>query len=469
MFGGRESFQPDFRARDGMNFGPMGHMGPRPLPPMDMRRMGGPPMRGRDEMHEREANRDNFRSRKEPDMSFGRHFDMPMRDKPINPPGFPGPGRDLDNMGGRGMPSREPNHRFMDMRGRDPLHSDMPRFGNADGTRGFPMERNETFREMYDRPPMSPWNGDPFSMDLPPHERRTMDTDRRGPPFNPRGRFDSDMDFRNRPGPPVNFRGRDRSPGISFMDYRSDVGNAPEPMFPPDFSRNLALRDPPPFSEKPALGFPGKDASFPRRDHFPPIDMPPVGNKGSQGCPLPEMSSLSGHLKRENKPWLEEKDPKYAQNKVGGAEMPPYQKKNLPSLEVQDPSGCFKGRKDLPHSQDPSTVTLKEELQSSTAQARDQDYRDIDYRTESGRIFEYKHKDLQAPESLIKDSKPDQDYRNASMKEKVSNIISVMGIPKSATMEQILGAFAVHDGVPMQGMKIKTVIPGKIGVHSEFI
>ncbi|XP_023810601.1 RNA-binding protein 6 isoform X1 [Oryzias latipes] len=541
MFGGRESFQPDFRARDGMNFGPMGHMGPRPLPPMDMRRMGGPPMRGRDEMHEREANRDNFRSRKEPDMSFGRHFDMPMRDKPINPPGFPGPGRDLDNMGGRGMPSREPNHRFMDVRGRDPLHSDMPRFGNADGTRGFPMERNETFREMYDRPPMGPWNGDPFSMDLPPHERRTMDTDRRGPPFNPRGRFDSDMDFRNRPGPPVNFRGRDRSPlrfgkndvplvvgekpeipsdvvgpkrsefmadeddvsrrgnldssGISFMDYRSgeeltlaeewknrqkdrnpfvdkDVGNVPEPMFPPDFSRNLALRDPPPFSEKPALGFPGKDASFPRRDHFPPIDMPPVGNKGSQGCPLPEMSSLSGHLKRENKPWLEEKDPKYAQNKVGGAEMPPYQKKNLPSLEVQDPSGCFKGRKDVPHSQGPSTVTLKEELQSSTAQARDQDYRDIDYRTESGRIFEYKHKDLQAPESLIKDSKPvppseftdsasqDQDYRNASMKEKVSNIISVMGIPKSATMEQILGAFAVRDGVPMQGMKIKTVIPG---------
>lgn len=32
----------------------------------------------------------------------------------------------------------------------------------------------------------------------------------------------------------------------------------------------------------------------------------------------------------------------------------------------------------------------------------------------------------------------DQDYRNASMKEKVSNIISVMGIPKSATMEQVI-------------------------------
>ncbi|XP_024125374.1 RNA-binding protein 6 isoform X3 [Oryzias melastigma] len=550
MFGGREGFPPDFRARDGMNFGPMGHMGPRPHPPMDMRRMGGPPMRGRDldlhEMHEREAGRDFFRPRNEPDMSFGRHFDMPMRDKPMNPPGFPGPGRDLDNMGGRGMPSREPNHRFMDMRDRDPLHSDMPRFGNPDGRRGFPADRNEPFRDMYDRPPMGPGSADPFNMDLPPHERRMMDTDRRGPPpFNPRGRFDSDMDFRNRPGPPVEFRGRDRSPlqfgkndvplvdeerpdlpsnvvppkrsefladeddmsrrgnldssGSPFMDYRSgeeltlaeewknrqkdrnpyvdkDVGSIPEPTFPPDFGRNLGPRDPPPFSdrEKPGLGFPGKDASFPRRDRFPPLDMPPVGNKGPQGCPLPEMSPLSGHLNRDSKPWLEEKDPKYPPSKVSGAEMPPYQKKNLPPHEGPDPSGGFKGMKDLPHSQSPSTVTLRgeHEFQSSSAQARDQDYRDIDYRTATGRVFEYKHKELQPPEGLNKDSKPvppseftdsasqDQDYRNASMEEKVSNIISVTGIPKSATMEQILGAFAVRDGVPMQGMKIKTVIPG---------
>uniref|UniRef100_A0A3B3B806 RNA-binding protein 6-like n=1 Tax=Oryzias melastigma TaxID=30732 RepID=A0A3B3B806_ORYME len=472
MFGGREGFPPDFRARDGMNFGPMGHMGPRPHPPMDMRRMGGPPMRGRDldlhEMHEREAGRDFFRPRNEPDMSFGRHFDMPMRDKPMNPPGFPGPGRDLDNMGGRGMPSREPNHRFMDMRDRDPLHSDMPRFGNPDGRRGFPADRNEPFRDMYDRPPMGPGSADPFNMDLPPHERRMMDTDRRGPPpFNPRGRFDSDMDFRNRPGPPVEFRGRDRSPlqfGKNDVPRRGnldssdrnpyvdkDVGSIPEPTFPPDFGRNLGPRDPPPFSdrEKPGLGFPGKDASFPRRDRFPPLDMPPVGNKGPQGCPLPEMSPLSGHLNRDSKPWLEEKDPKYPPSKVSGAEMPPYQKKNLPPHEGPDPSGGFKGMKDLPHSQSPSTVTLRgeHEFQSSSAQARDQDYRDIDYRTATGRVFEYKHKELQPPEGLNKDSKPDQDYRNASMEEKVSNIISVTGIPKSATMEQVNQTALTSPGV----------------------
>lgn len=91
----------------------------------------------------------------------------------------------------------------------------------------------------------------------------------------------------------------------------------------------------------------------------------------------------------------------------------------------------------------------------------------------------------------------DQDYRSASVEDKVSNTISIIGIPKTATMEQviikqksnfmcyqavlvlvgmdshgiphsfwyyrlqILGAFAVRDGVPMQGMKIKNVVPGK--------
>ncbi|KAK5934100.1 hypothetical protein CgunFtcFv8_014523 [Champsocephalus gunnari] len=109
---------------------------------------------------------------------------------------------------------------------------------------------------------------------------------------------------------------------------------------------------------------------------------------------------------------------------------------------------------------------------SSTVQAKDQDYRDIDYRTGPGRSFDYKHEALPAPEKLLKESKPiatakfsesgsqDQDYRNASVEDKVSNTISIIGIPKTATMEQILGAFAVRDGVPMQGMKIKNVVPG---------
>lgn len=41
----------------------------------------------------------------------------------------------------------------------------------------------------------------------------------------------------------------------------------------------------------------------------------------------------------------------------------------------------------------------------------------------------------------------DQDYRNASMEEKVSNIISVTGIPKSATMEQVNQTALTSPGV----------------------
>lgn len=74
------------------------------------------------------------------------------------------------------------------------------------------------------------------------------------------------------------------------------------------------------------------------------------------------------------------------------------------------------------------------------------------------------------------------------MEDSVSNTISIIGIPKTATTEQvitlglcsfcllkpltvqlsfvfdpqILGAFADQDGAPMQGMKIKNVVPGKI-------
>lgn len=87
------------------------------------------------------------------------------------------------------------------------------------------------------------------------------------------------------------------------------------------------------------------------------------------------------------------------------------------------------------------------------------------------------------------------------MEDKASNTISIIGIPKTATMEQviiklrvnfldcfarllnhvhiighvcllhnsvflvlcfqILGAFADPSGAPMQGMKIKNVVPGK--------
>ncbi|XP_042363166.1 RNA-binding protein 6 isoform X3 [Plectropomus leopardus] len=562
MFGGRDRPMPDYRGRDGMNMGPMGHMGPRPLdlPPMDMRRMDGPPMRGRDmdprDMRGRDQ-RDFCRPGEEPDFSLRRHYDVSIRDKLMNSPGFPGPGRNSVDMGGRGMPPREPNSRFMDMRDRESFHFDMPPYNhpNMDGRREFPMdrmERNDGFRDMRDRPPMGMGDSDGYDVDLPPRERRMMDTDRRGgPPFNTRGGFDSDMDFRNRLGPSAEFRGRDRSPlrfgnsdgplvdrarpdmppdvagpprsefmgaedplrereypdlsGSPLMDYRSGeemtlaeewknrrkdknpyldmgkgMGGVPKPSFPVDFGRDMNVRDPPPFQERdrPSVDFPGKDVSFPRDDCFPAMNLPPIASKAQQDHPHPDIGPLTGPLGRENesKHWLGERNPKHSQNKSNRDDRPPYhQEKNQPSPAIQEPNDCFKGLKDIPHNQGPARAKMgvdRDFESSSSGQARDQDYRDIDYRTGSGRAFDYKRDALHAPEKLIKESKPitpskfsesgsqDQDYRNASVEDKVSNTISIIGIPKTATMEQILGAFAVRDGVPMQGMKIKNVVPG---------
>ncbi|XP_074522731.1 RNA-binding protein 10 isoform X3 [Halichoeres trimaculatus] len=573
MFSGRDRPMPDFRGRDGMNRGPMGNMGPRhlDLPPVDMRRMDGPPMRGCDmdprdmdprdmdprDMRGREPRGDFFRHGEEPDLGLRRHYEVSIRDKLMNSSGFPGAGRNSADIGGRGMPPREPNNRFVDMRDRESFQHDMPQFteSNMEGRRGFPMdrmERNDGFRDMRDRHPMGAGDGDRYNMDLPPRDRR-MDSDRRGgPPFNPRGGFDSDMDFRNRHGPSGDFRGRDRSPirygnndgppggrgrsdmppdvagpqrsefvGVGdtledreypelsdspLMDYRSGeemtlaeewknrrkdknpfmnmgrggVGDLPEPSFLAGFGRDSNMRDPMPFQERgrPPVEFQGKDIGFPHGDHFPAMDLPPIGSKPPQDHPLQNMPPLSGPHRREHerKPWLGERDPEHGQNKSGRNERPPFhEEKSKISHDIQMPSDCFEGLKDIPLRQDPARGKMGPEcdVQSSGAiQSRDQDYRDIDYRTGSGRAFDYNHEELQKTEKLLRESEPntlpkvsesgslDQDYRSASLEDKVSNTISVIGIPKTATMEQILGAFAVRDGVPVQGMKIKNVVPG---------
>ncbi|KAF7668509.1 hypothetical protein LDENG_00007070 [Lucifuga dentata] len=549
--GGRDRSMPDFRGRDGMN---MGHMGPRPLdlPPMDMRRMDGPPMRGRDmdprDMRGREPNQDYRRPGEDSDMSLRRYYEVAIRDKLTDSSGFAGPGRHSLEMGGRGMPPQEQNNRFMDMRDREMFQHDMPRFNNPnfDGRRGHPMERmerNAGFRNMHDRPPRGMDESNRYNRDIAPRERKMMDFDgRRGPAFHPRGGFDSDMDFRNRPGPPSEFRGRERSPlrfgdqtksdmpDISgpqrsdfartedthrdrefpdsrdspLMDYRSgeemtlaeewknrrkdtipftNVGKGvrgiPEQSFPLGFGRDVSVGGPPPFNERdrPPSEFLGKDVGFPHGGHFAAMDLPSV-NKAPQDHPLPEITPLAGSLGRENeiKHWLGARDLKHSQSASNPSERPSYhQEKNQSTQEIHKPNDCFEGLKDIPHSQGParSKVGAAHDFQGgSTGQGGDQDYRDIDYRTASGRAFDYKHEDLQAPEKVMKEVKPispskfgdsgsqDQDYRSAAVEDKVSNTISIIGIPKTATMEQILGAFPVRDGVPMQGMKIKNVVPG---------
>lgn len=149
------------------------------------------------------------------------------------------------------------------------------------------------------------------------------------------------------------------------------------------------------------------------------------------------------------------------------------QDKNQSRLLGDRPS--FKGPKDLPLPASGRGLLgpCPEGMQRNAgAERRDQDYRDIDYRTGSGRAYDYNLPNLPGNEKERKEPRPtppqrsnnagsqDQDYRSASVKDKVSHTISISGIPKTATMQQILGAFALRDGVPMQGMKIKNVVPG---------
>lgn len=480
MFGGRNRPMPGFRGRDGMNMGQMGHMGPRPmdLPPVDMRRMDGPPMRGRGmdlrDMRNRDPNREFYRPREEPDFSHRRQFESSIRENPINAPGFSEPGRNLGDMGGRGMPPMEPNNRFMDTRDREPFQScHMPQFNNPvmDGGRrgGFPMEkrnegRNNRFSDMRDRPPME--DSGCFNLNLPPCDRR-MDNDRRGgPPLNPRGGFDSDTDFRNRFGPPPELQGRDRSPlrfdssvsttdrgrsdiggpqqpefmtpkdrvcvkeypessGSPIMDYRSGeemtlaeewknrqkdkhsfmnmnkrMGGLTESNFPVGFNRVVNLRDSPSFrgNNRSSSEFLRKDSGFHHGEPFLSVNHPSLGNKVPQNNP----DTLTGlNSENDNKLWLKDSDSKHGPSTISHEDRPPY----LKETNQQPPE--VHGLKENQHNQGPAMGKLEAEsdLQSTTC-PRDQDYRDIDYRTEPGRTFDYTHEPLVVPEKLLKEPEP---------------------------------------------------------------
>lgn len=476
MFGGRDRPMPGFRGRGGMNMGQMGHMGPRPmdLPPMDIRRMDGPPMRGRGMDSRDMRNRDFYRPREEPDFSLRQQFESSIREKLINAPGFSEAGRNSGDMGGRGMPPREPNNRFMDTRDREPFQYNMPQFSNPDmdgGRRGrFPMEkrnegRNNRFSDMRDRPPMG--DSDCYNINLPPCDRR-MDSDRRGgPPLNPRGGFDSDTDFRNRFGPPAELRGRDRSPlrfdnsvssmdrgrsdiggpqqpefmtpkdrlgvreypdssGSPIMDYRSGeemtlaeewknrqkdkqsfmnmdkpMGGLAESNFPVGFGRDVNLRDTPSFqgNSRSSSEFLRKDSGFHHGEPFPAVNLPSLGSK----VPRDHPGTLTGLLSRENekKLWPKDSDSKRGQNAVTHEDRPPY----LKETNQQPPE--VHGLKENQQNQGPAVGKLEAESDlQSTTRPRDQDYRDIDYRTESGRTFDYTNEPLVVPEKLLKEPKP---------------------------------------------------------------
>ncbi|KAM3878080.1 RNA-binding protein 5 [Diretmus argenteus] len=446
---------------------------------------------------------------------------MDMRDREMfryDKPGFNNPNMD----GRRGFPSdpMERSDGFRDMRNRPPMGMD-----DVDGYSMEDMPPRERRMMDHDR------RGGP----PPVHARGGFDSDmdfrsRPGPSAEFRGRERSPLRFGNNNVPPMG-RGRsDMPPNVSgsqrpdfmgpgdalrerdfsssrhspLMDYRSGeemtlaeewksrqkdkstvsntnkgMGGVPGPNFPVGFGREGNVGDPSQFKERdrPPVEFPAKEVGFPRGGHFPGMDLPPV-RKPPQDNALPEMPPLAGSLGRdnENKHWLGVRDPKQSPNAPTLDQRPTFpQEKNQPPQEIQSPNDCFKGPKDMPPNQGPgrNKMGTERDFQSSSpAQGKDQDYRDIDYRTASGRAFNYKREDFPPPEKVLKESKPiapskfsdsgsqDQDYRSAAVEDKVSNTISIIGIPKTATMEQILGAFAVRDGVSMQGMKIKSVVPG---------
>ncbi|XP_071224183.1 RNA-binding protein 5-like isoform X3 [Salvelinus alpinus] len=276
--------------------------------------------------------------------------------------------------------------------------------------------------------------------------------------------------------------------------------------FPPVSREGSLLGEPANFKERnmPSTEFPGKKDGppfgFPRPNReapgsqnwdkkpptdIPGMDLPPFGRRSLQDPAFPPMGPglLPNMPNRENdgKRWPEHGDTKQNQNAPNRVDRPPYLlEKDRPPyiLEKTPPTPLghgpndktrFKGPKDALLEQGPERVKL---VPGPDFQGKDQDYRDIDYRTGPGIVFDYKHEELPGPDKVLKESKAvpapkfsdsgsqDQDYRSASVKDKVTHTICITGIPKTATMEQILGAFAVRDGVPMQGMKIKNVVPG---------
>ncbi|XP_072540993.1 RNA-binding protein 5 isoform X2 [Salminus brasiliensis] len=285
---------------------------------------------------------------------------------------------------------------------------------------------------------------------------------------------------------------RDREPFSPAMNRGSSFPREMKERFMPGHGKE---GEPSPLKERerPSLEFPGKDcgtSGFSRSEregpgpqnwdkNIPsdfPVRDPPHPIQKSSLLPLdPPVNTPSRDS--DGKRWSRDRDEKPDSTVPSGGRRPFYPEKSPSNQETRlsIDQGAFKGSKDIPLDQGPkkgSLLPVPRESPSNRGERQDQDYRDIDYRTSSGRKYDYMLGDLPAPERNLKEPKlapterpsdsgsQDQDYRSSGVQDKVSNTIAISGIPKTATMQQILDAFAVRDGVPMQGMKIKDVVPG---------
>ncbi|XP_063071504.1 RNA-binding protein 6 isoform X2 [Engraulis encrasicolus] len=444
-----------------------------------------------------------------------------MRDRPMDRPGFNNP-----------MDQRRPgepmgrNDNFRDMRDRDG-----PRMG-MDDNNGFRMDMPQPGRGMmdFDR------RGGMFQMSNRGRFESDMDMrNRMGPSGEFRDRDRSPGRFGDKDRMPMDTRGRqDKSSepdGSQFrhgdtlrdrefpeeLDDEAGLGgrslsdewrnnNAAKERGPfPD----MMNRGPPPFSSRESQSdrfFPGRGGrdgrggSFMDRDkrpgEFPEKDGPLLSlprpdrdGKSSEGLlgrapskvgseqTIPPINPALIGPNKDPKPWSREPDAPLDRNLPSVGRPPFIQDKSQMPPEKRFPNDPtpFKGPKDLPPPSSGRGILgpcPEAMLKNIAPERRDQDYRDIDYRTGSGRPYDYNVSALPGPDKDRKEPRQtppqrgnnagskDQDYRSASVNDKVSHTLCISGIPKTATMEQILGAFAVRDGVPMQGMKIKNVVPG---------
>ncbi|XP_046702478.1 RNA-binding protein 5 isoform X2 [Silurus meridionalis] len=190
--------------------------------------------------------------------------------------------------------------------------------------------------------------------------------------------------------------------------------------------------------------------------------------------PLNPSLNIPSKVKESQGQWSREEKPDSIVPSAGRHPFFPEKSLSVKESQFSVAQGNCKG-KDMPLDEGQKKGNLipgPRDPQNNREGRRDQDYGDIDYRTSSVQKYDYILEDFQGPEKDIKAPKPvppertsasgskDQDYRNASVQDKIANTIAISGIPKTATMQQILNAFAVRDGVPMQGMKIRDVVPG---------
>uniref|UniRef100_A0A673H986 RNA binding motif protein 6 n=1 Tax=Sinocyclocheilus rhinocerous TaxID=307959 RepID=A0A673H986_9TELE len=440
MFEGRDGPRPDFRGRDGMNMD---------RSPMDMRRFDCPPdMRGRDMgLHDR-----------------GRENNLQ------NPPGFMGQSRPPMDIGGRDMQGgnmRGPEDGFLNMRERERFQMDMPGLPPMDIRRRLAMAAmggNGDHGDMRDRdrPRMGRFESD---MDLrnrmgssndfreqPPQMFRDdgVPMDIRGRPVIPLGRGGpepmirgDEMTLRDREFPepmdsPMGFREREseslsdewRKHGMRDRDPLPPMMGRTAPLFPRemqdklfsnrgkdvDFGEHSQFKD---RDRDRQSGFLGKDGTgFNRSERDSkhqnwekniPSDFP-VRDPTQKPSLLPPDPPLNAQSRDGDKPWPGDRDEKPDRTAPVGSRPPFFQDKNKPNQEHRFASDRvpFKDSSDMALDQGPQKESLMsgpKEPQANRSEGQDQDYRDIDYRTSSGRKYDYNLEDLQGPEKDVNESK----------------------------------------------------------------